>query len=254
MHACHPPIRTAVAALALAAAGLPALAAPVINNGGFESGLAGWSLANQLGSDGTFTVQSGTASPLNGDPVPAPPQGSNAAMTDAFGPGSRLLYQDFTAVASPGPTTLSFSLFVGNRADRFATPATLDFSIAAINQQLRVDIVSPSADPFSVAPADVLQSIYASAVGDALVSGYTTISADVSALMAAFAGQTLRLRFAEVDNLLQMQMGVDDVRFAASVAEPGSLLLAAAALALLAGLPGAPSASRRAARRPQQPA
>ena len=54
-----------------------------IANGGFESGFSGWTRVDQLGSEGTFVVQSGTASPVSADPVPAPPQGANAAMTDA---------------------------------------------------------------------------------------------------------------------------------------------------------------------------
>jgi len=60
---------------------------PVITNGGFESGFTGWTRADQTGSDGTFFLQTGTSSPVNSDPVPAPPQGVNAAMTDAGGPG-----------------------------------------------------------------------------------------------------------------------------------------------------------------------
>src|SRR5215472_7477796 len=107
-------------------------ALPVISNGGFESGLASWTKADQLGSEGMFFSQSGTTSPVSGNTVPAPPQGTMAAMTDAAGPGSHVLYQDFTATA--GSAALSFALFIGNRADRFATPnpASLDFSTPAL--------------------------------------------------------------------------------------------------------------------------
>ena len=76
-----------------------------------------WTRADQLGSDGTFSLQAGTLSPVNGDPVPAPPGGTYAAMTDAQGPGSHVLYQDF--VVSASSATLSFDLFIGNRADAF---------------------------------------------------------------------------------------------------------------------------------------
>ena len=34
-----------------------------ITNGGFESGLAGWTRADQLGSEGTFALQTGAVSP-----------------------------------------------------------------------------------------------------------------------------------------------------------------------------------------------
>src|SRR5215831_11855872 len=42
-------------------------AIPVIANGGFEAGLTSWTKADQLGSEGTFFSQSGTASPVNAD-------------------------------------------------------------------------------------------------------------------------------------------------------------------------------------------
>ena len=115
-------------------------------------------------------------------------------MSDGFGPGAHVLYQDF--VATPGSQTLSFDLFVGNRADRFATPASLDFALTnpngalTLNQQVRVDLLRAGADPFSVAAADILLSLYASQVGDPLVSGYRTFATDIGALLAAHSGET----------------------------------------------------------------
>ena len=74
--------------------------ANLIVNGSFESGLSGWTTVDQFGSEGTFYVQSGNTAPISGSPVPVPPDGSNAAMSDAFGPGAHVLYQDFTPVAA----------------------------------------------------------------------------------------------------------------------------------------------------------
>jgi hypothetical protein len=184
------------------------------------------------GRDGTFAVQSGTASPVNGDPVPAPPQGTLAAMTDAQGPGSHVLYQDFVVTA--GGATLSFDLFIGNRAIDFFTPspASLDFASPALNQQARVDIMRGGTDPFSVAAADVLLNLYQTSPGDPPISGYATHALDVSALFGAHVGETLRLRFAETDNVFIFQLGVDNVRIDA-VPEPASTLLFGAALAAL---------------------
>src|SRR5207248_142539 len=129
-------VSTGAAVLLGLAATSTAHAVPVISNGGFEAGLASWTRVDQLGSEGTFFSQSGSASPVNGDPVPPPPQGIGAAMTEAQGPGSHVLYQDF--VATPGAAALSFALFIGNRASQFATPASLDFSTPTLNQQARV--------------------------------------------------------------------------------------------------------------------
>jgi glucose/arabinose dehydrogenase len=227
---------TAAAVLGLAAASV-AYALPVIANGGFEAGFTSWTRADQLGSEGTFLIQSGTLSPVSGNTVPAPPEGTRAAMTDSQGPGSHVLYQDFVATADPA--ALSFALFLGNRAGQFftPTPATLDFSTPALNQQARVDILKNTADSFSVAASDVLLNIYQTKPGDPPISGYNTITADISALLAAHAGETLRLRFAETDNVLTFQLGVDNVRFDA-IPEPGSIILLGAALALLAGARG----------------
>ena len=228
--------RTATLLLVLAAA-IPARAVPLIVNGGFESSFAAWTIADAIGSDGTFFLQSGTASPINSDPVPAPPGGSFAAMTDAEGPGSHVLYQDFIVPASPGTAVLSFDLFIGNRAAEFVTPApaTLDFSTPALNQQARVDILRAGTDPFSVMATDVLLSLFQTNPGDPLISGYTSFSADLTALLDANAGQTLRLRFAEVDNLFIFQLGVDNVSLEtqAVVPEPSSWLLLATGLGAL---------------------
>jgi len=211
-----------------------AQAANVVNNGGFESGLSGWTRADQLGSDGTFAIQTGTASPVNGDTVPAPPEGLRAAMSDAQGPGSHVLYQDIVIPAVVPSATLSFDVFVGNRANAFFTPSTLDFSTPALNQQARVDILAGGTDPFTVAG---LQNAFQTMVGDPLVSGYTHHTLDVTSLLNAHLSQTLRLRFAEVDNVFTFQLGVDnvalDVGASQTVPEPASwVLMVTAGLAL----------------------
>jgi hypothetical protein len=43
------------------------------------------------------------------------------------------------------------------------------------------------------------------------MSGYTDFSFDVTALLATYQGQTVRLRFAEVDNVNIFNFGVDEV-------------------------------------------
>jgi len=223
----HIKVFTAVSILCLCASAV-AHATPLVLNGGFEAGFSSWTRVDQLGSEGTFSLQSGVVSPVSGDPVPAPPGGLRAAMTDALGPGSHVLYQDFV-VSSAQNALLSFSLFIGNRANGFFTPASLDFSTPALNQQARVDIVKASADPFSVAASDVLLNLYQTHAADPLVSGYNTLNFDLTSLFSANVGQTLRLRFAETDNVFTFQFGVDNVSLETSsavpVPEPTSLLL-----------------------------
>ena len=67
--------------------------AEILTNGGFESGFSSWTRVDSLGSDGTFALQTGTTSPVNRTTVPVPPASSTAAMTDALGPGSHIIYQ-----------------------------------------------------------------------------------------------------------------------------------------------------------------
>jgi hypothetical protein len=200
-----------IACLTFACALWTPLRAGLITNGGFEAGLAGWTVANQVGSDGTFFVQSGTMSPLGTSAVPAPPQGTQAAMTDAQGPGSHVLYQDFVIPSLVPGAFINFSLLINNLADRFETPNHLDFATPDLNQRARVDIVTTSADPFSLNTADVLLNVYETQVGDPLVSGYTNFLVDVTTLLQGRQGETLRLRFAGVDNVGPFNFGVDAV-------------------------------------------
>jgi hypothetical protein len=207
--------------------------AQMIVNGGFEAGFTGWTRVDAIGSDGTFFLQSGTASPVNGFAVPPPPQGTTAAMTDAEAGGSHVLFQDFLVPASVGQTTLSFQAFIQNGAIDFFTPDHLEWSTPDLNQQARVDILLPGLDPFT---SDVLLNVFQTDPGDPLVSGYDLISADITSLLNTHPNETLRLRFAEVDNVNFFNFGVDDVRFitAQALPEPGTLLLALLAFLTLA--------------------
>lgn len=198
----------------------------VIVNGGFESGFSSWTRADMLGSEGTFFLQTGTASPVNASPVPAPPGGTTAAMTDAQGPGSHVLYQDFTVTAAMPAAILVFDLFIGNRDTNFFAPNTLDFSTPTLNQQARVDLLAGGSAPFSLSAADLLMNLYQTHPGDALVSGYTHISVDITSVINSHLNTPLRLRFAEVDNVLTQQLGVDNVDIvAAAVPEPSTFVL-----------------------------
>ena len=208
--------------------------AGLISNGGFESGLAGWTIADQIGSDGTFFLQTGTTSPVTGFSVPAPPEGANAAMTDAGAGGSHVLYQDFVVPNSVGSASVGFSLFLNNGADNFYNPGSLDWAatnsqgLSNLNQQVRVDILTTSADVFGV---NVLQNLFQTNPDDPLVSGYGSFLVDITSLLLAHPGETLRLRFAETDNVSFLNLGVDNVDLSTQVPEPSTLIMAFAGLA-----------------------
>ena len=154
-------------------------------------------------------------------------------MSDGGGPGSHVIYQDFVVpTLGQGESGFSFqaSLFVGNRADRFALPDSLQFDVlgsgtAGFNQRARVDITLAGAtSPFTLAANEVLFKVYETKIGDPLISGYAQVGANLTDILAGRTGQTLRLRFAEVDNLGSFQFGVDNVDISA-VPEPSSVVL-----------------------------
>jgi hemolysin type calcium-binding protein len=192
----------------------PAIAA-TIANGGFETGnFSGWQVRNQnpFGTIGNWFVYSGTSSPL-GSSIAAPPEGSFAATTDQQGPGSHILFQD-VALEPFVSHQLSFFVYYENDAfGGFATPNSLDPTVSP-NQQYRVDVLKATAAPFSMAAADILASVFRTKVGDPNSLAPTPISFDLS----PFAGQTVRLRFAQVDNQDPFQASVDAVKITSGTA------------------------------------
>ena len=200
-----------VAVLALPGVSIAATTA----NGGFEIGnLSGWTVSNQDGSFGDWYVYSGISSPENGFAIPAPPEGIYAATTDQIGPGSHILYQD-VALEAGFHHTLSFVVYYNNQAGGFATPPSLDFTVFP-NQQYRVDILNAAAPLTSVAPSDVLATVFQTKVADPAILAPTPVSVDLS----SFAGTTVRIRFAEVDNQFFFTASVDDVALTSSPAFP----------------------------------
>ncbi|MDX1932779.1 MAG: PEP-CTERM sorting domain-containing protein [Capsulimonadales bacterium] len=227
-----------IAALALFGSVVSAAQAQeLITNGGFEAGFSGWTVIDQVGSEGTFFVQTGTTSPINGFDVPAAPEGTQAAMTDAEAAGSHVLYQDLVLPTEIGQGILRFSVYV-NSGDTFRTPTNLDWAATNrtgalnLNQQARVDLLSALADPFSVASADIVTNVFRTTPTDPLISGYTDFAVDITPFLRANAGQTVRLRFAEVDNVSFFNFGVDRVSLLIAAApEPGTFALLALGVA-----------------------
>jgi len=226
-----------------------ATGAELVTNGTFEANggvntnsFSGWTVTDQAGGSGSWYAQSGTSPPGafgSGLTVAAPPQGTFAAMTAQSGGGSHILSQNITIPAGAA-AKFSAMVYVNNAAAAFSTPATLDYTVNP-NQQFRIDVMT-TASPLTDMGAGILLNVYQTKVGDPLVSGYVTVTADLS----AFAGQTVRLRFAEADNQLYLSAGVDVVSVqTGSTAVPTLSQYALFALAaLLLGL-GIVAARRR---------
>jgi hypothetical protein len=176
----------------------------------FESGtLSSWKI-ERSGAGGWFVYTNGKTAPNppESDPnvpfaVPDPPEGKFAAVTDMNGPGRRILYRDVTL---DGRYTLHATVFYVN-AGPLTSPDTLDYEGTG-NQQYRIDIVAPSAPVDSLAPAHVLANVFRTSPGDADRREPFSVTLDLS----KFAGQTVRLRLAGVDNGGPLRAGVDNIR------------------------------------------
>jgi uncharacterized repeat protein (TIGR01451 family) len=206
----------ATAAMVLTIAVSVVALAATMTNGGFETGtFSGWTVVNLTGSSGNWFNYTGTTSPSSGHTIPAPPEGTRAATTDQTGPGSHELYQD--VVLQPGFThTLTFSLYYHAYSPLTAKGRTLDFNgSGGPNMQYRVDVMKTTAPDFSIAATDVLANVFQTDTGDPLVVSPTTKMFDLT----PFAGQTVRLRYAEVDNQLFFNAGVDNVQVVSTQAD-----------------------------------
>jgi hypothetical protein len=158
---------------------------------------------------------------MNGFTVPAPPQGTHAAMTDQGGPASSVLLQPFT-VPPGSKVTLGFDVYVNN-LDGFFPPPSLDFTTIP-NQQARVDILTAGATPFALG-SSVLDNVFEPLSN---TTAYVPETFDITS--AVGGGGVFQLRFAVVDNQNAFNLGIDAVSIvatSAAVPEPDSLILLA---------------------------
>jgi hypothetical protein len=136
--------------------------------------------------------------------IRVPPESAFAAVTVQGGPGTHVLYQD---IALPDGKRADFAatIYLKTNAAAWVPGDSLDFAGAA-NQQFRVDIMNPAAGPRDVG-FSVLLNVYRTMPGDTVSSGFIQLQADLT----PFAGQTVRIRFAEVDNQGYLQAAVEAV-------------------------------------------
>lgn len=206
-----------VVALALL---LPASAgAAQVANGGFENGFAGWETRQSTGA-GKWSVYEGTEPPIphqrGAVTVQPPPQGASAAITDQANPESLLLYQDLQLEPGSAYKLSLLAYFDSYSALTTPSPDTLAVDEEALgskpNQQIRIDVIKPTAAPDSVQPQDVLLSVFHSRDGGARSMPPTRFIADLS----PFAGQTVRLRIAVAATEEVLNAGVDAVELSAA--------------------------------------
>jgi hypothetical protein len=219
----RPGVPTAVLiALALLAASLlgaaSASAAGVVN-GSFETGtFNGWSLFASSPSV-EWLVGEDQEPGAQGQPLPAPFDGRYFAFSEQRGPGTAILYQD---IALPAATTDTLALTFGYFSEaqiRIPQPDSLDAEGAAKNQQVRVDVMKPTAPIESLAPADILTTVFASSEAENLVPEPGIEPRRFSVDLSAFAGQTVRLRFAVAVNR-ELEAEVDAVSLTSAPIPP----------------------------------
>jgi hypothetical protein len=205
----------------------------LVVNGGFEQNggpgtakLTGWTIVSQAGGSGSWYAQTGSfpmpsTERCSNESVDAPPSGF-AAMSTQSQKGSHILYQDVALPAAAAKVTLTYDLFIYSHAG-FANQPTLDYNPIP-NTQFRADILNPSA-PVDDTGAGVLANIYQSKNGDLRYSQYKRQMIDLT----PFAGRTIRLRFAQVDNVDCFNAGIDNVTIIAETcpaAAPSQLAIA----------------------------
>jgi hypothetical protein len=199
-----------------------ASAVELVTNGGFETNggpntntFTGWTVTDQAGGSGSFFAQTGATNPTgfscSGTAVPAPPLGNFSAMTVQSGPGSHIISQN---VAIPANFSAKFFAKVYQTTSAFVTPASLDYTVAP-NQQARIDIMT-TGSPLTDMGAGILLNVYQTKVGDPGTTGYNNVSADLT----PYAGQTVRIRIAEVDTQGCFSFGVDGVSVISGSAIP----------------------------------
>jgi PEP-CTERM motif len=227
---------TGALALLLLAAARPAGAAEILVNGNFESGtFAGWTVADDnspFGVGGTFFISNpGAPTPATGfATAPNPAGGAFYAVSDSDFPGAHALIQDFTVPAGQS-VFLAYQLFVNDQSGLgpIVDPSGLDPTTGGTfndNQHARVDILRAGAGDFSTAAGDVIANLYLG-VDDpnTIPNPFTSYFFDLTPQLGG--GGNFRIRFAEVDNISPLNVGVDNVSLnaLAAVPEPGTFAL-----------------------------
>lgn len=201
----------------------------LITNGGFETGdFQGWTVARMDGSQGDWFVAAGTATPQFGLSSVGPASGEWYAISDQSGPGAQSLMQTFNVPIDAVHVQVSYRMFINDwsRNGPIVGPglgfAVFDEAAASIlrNQHARVDLMVAGGDPFGVdSPPVMFNGFLGIDTGEPPI-GWTQRTFNITPYVTR--GGVYRLRFAQVDNLGNFNMGIDDVSITASVPEPAT--------------------------------
>lgn len=222
----------ALAAVALGLLSASAFAQQLIQNGDFETGALGpWSVfdLNATGNTGSFYLDApGTTTPVSSQStLGSPANGQFYAVSDQNGWGTHALIQSFTVPSDASTVLLQFDMFVNDYdSGPIVNPAGLDFT-AGPNQHARVDILTAGAGAFDTTPAGVVQNLYTGVDPGSDPNAFKTYVFNLTGVVTP--GETYQLRFAEVDNQLYLNQGVDNVsiyaRTSGTVPDGGSTLM-----------------------------
>ena len=211
----------------------------IIINGDFETGtFAGWTVTDLPGSGSWFIDTPGSTTPISGGATLATGGsgsfGTSYAVTDQSGPGTHSLTQAFTIASPLQSAILSFDMFVNDQdGGPLMGDGLLDHN-GAPKQFGTVDILTAGAGPFDMG-AGVLANYYLGVDPKPNPNPFTGYSFDITSIVGA--GGTFQLRFAEVDNQLFFNQGVDNVSLVINpIPAPGAILLGSMGVGLVSWL------------------
>ena len=180
-----------------------------VSNPGFETGdTSGWNTQTN-GNAIAITVVSGETTTSAGTINPSLTN-DFYAFTSQSGPGSSFLWQTFTV--QEGTNRIFFDIAINNAAPDFFVPDPLSLSfVGEPNQQARFDILVPGANVDTVDPNDIIVTGFQTQPGDPLIQDWVRYDIDVTGALAPFVGETVTLRFVQVDNQFFFNMAIDNL-------------------------------------------
>ncbi len=186
----------------------------LITNGGFESGLTGWTATSN--GDGNFTANSGTTTPLTFSATVGAHSGTNYAVSDDYaGSQTQTLTQTFTTPSSFSSALLSFAMFVNDIEGG-------DFGSSGPGGKVSLLTSGGSLIAVLYGPIDTFENPAGAP------NPYLLFSQDIASLLSA--NTAYELQFSSADSSGLINVGVDDVSLVTTVPavpEPATFSLSA---------------------------